>query len=55
MAGKKKYFNLSPSNLLLHKMIEEMENQKKGKVSDKRYRESLANNLAAKYNHRRGI
>ena len=55
MAGKKKYFNLSPSDILLKKMKKEIDSQEKGKVSDKGYRESLANNFSAKYNRRRGI
>lgn len=55
MANKKKYFNLSPSDVLLHKLKDEITNHQKGQVSSKGFRESLANNLAVRYNRRRGI
>lgn len=55
MAGKKKYFNLSPSDILLRNMQQEINNQKKGKVAAEDYRKSLGNNLAKKYIRRRGI
>lgn len=51
----KKYFSSTPSQILLYKMKDELDNQKTGKsTADKGYRESLANNLSRLYNKRRG-
>ncbi len=53
--AKKKYFDLSASDILLHKLKNEIINNQKGKISNKGYRESLGENLAKRYNRRRGI